>query len=356
MEGTTHAAAVRQTAQTWIARHPLANFIVLAYAITWTAWLGLSQVDLGVVNAFGVIGAAGPALAAMIVSACVQPESSGAFEVKRRQLFTVIGLLTLGCFALRRFWLQASLVSISGRVPRPVAYPGLDTLLMDILASAVLAFILSGIHSSRLGVRSLLHSLDLCVQPVRWYWFVVALGLYPAIILLGNTVSSLIGLPRLAHQATGPWYWLLLDALFMFLYVMVGGGGLEEPGWRGFALPQLLKSYSPLRSSLILAVIWAFWHWPMFWFGYWEGGPLGVLPFVFGTVPLTILFTVIFTRTGGSLPVVIVFHTSFNITSLYLPASTLATSLWMLLILGIALWMWRFPKAFSGYTLVSFSR
>jgi hypothetical protein len=40
-------------------------------------------------------------------------------------------------------------------------------------------------------------------------------------------------------------------------------------------------------------------------------------------------------------------HASINLTDQYLPASRLATGLWMLLILVIALWMWRSPQAFS---------
>ena len=39
-------------------------------------------------------------------------------------------------------------------------------------------------------------------------------------------------------------------------------GGNEEPGWRGFALPQLLKRQSPVVASLFLGIIWAIWHIP----------------------------------------------------------------------------------------------
>jgi hypothetical protein len=141
-------------------------------------------------------------------------------------------------------------------------------------------------------------------------------------------------MPAPAPRVTGLWYWLGLDALIMFLFVMLGGGGLEEPGWRGFALPLLQRRYSPLRASLILAVIWTFWHWPLFWFGYSDGGPLGVFFFLFGVAPITLLFTAL--------------HTSINITGTYLPPSTLASSLWMLLILGVAVWMWRSPQTFSS--------
>jgi membrane protease YdiL (CAAX protease family) len=40
----------------------------------------------------------------------------------------------------------------------------------------------------------------------------------------------------------------------------------EESGWRGFLLPELNKKYSLRISSLMVAAIWIFWHFPAFFF------------------------------------------------------------------------------------------
>jgi len=337
-------SARRRTIRDQVSRHPLLAFVVLAYAISWVSWLLTYRIDLGAVNGFGIIGAAGPALAAMIVSALLRPEPSGVLAGSRWWLFGIVGILALAVMAFRRLWIAAGLVAVAGRVAGPVAYPTLTALLVDVLAAAVVACFLSGVHSSRQGVRDLVHSLNLRQSRVRWYWFVMAVGLYPVVIALGNAIAAGLGLPEPASKAAGLWYWLALDALIMFLLTLFGGGGLEEPGWRGFALPLLQKHLSPLRSSLILAVIWSFWHWPLFWFGSSGGGPLGVLLFMVGVAPVAILFTAVFNRSGGSLPIVILLHTSINITPIFVPASTVASGLWMLLILGVAFWMWHRPS------------
>jgi membrane protease YdiL (CAAX protease family) len=341
MAELTHPSTRLVTIRDQVVRHPLAAFIILAYAITWPGWF-LSRIDLGVVNGFGVIGSAGPALAAMIVSALLRPEPSGVPAGKRWRLFGIIGIVTLALMAVRRLWITPEWSAVAGNVTTAAAYPSIIAMVVDVLAAAVVALCLSGILSPRQGVRDLLHSLDPRSQPVRWYWWVIALGLYPGFIALGNAISALLGIQPAAPGATGLGYWLLLDVLLTYVVLLFHGGGLEEPGWRGFALPLLQRRYSPLRSSLILAVLWAFWHWPVL-----QGGLLGMVMYlVLVVAPLAILFTAVFGWTRGSLPIAMLLHVSINVSPIFLPESSLATNLWLLLIVGLAFWMWRSPRRF----------
>ena len=66
-------------------------------------------------------------------------------------------------------------------------------------------------------------------------------------------------------------------------------GGLEEPGWRGFALPRLEQRYTPVRATVLLGVVWGLWHLPV--------APLAIVV----TVPLAFFYTWLFNRTGSAL-------------------------------------------------------
>lgn len=333
-----------------VARHPLVTFVVLAYMISWISWHLVRLLDMGSVNGFSIIAGAGPALSATVVSAILRPEGSGISKEKRWRLFGMIWIGYLCFLAVRRFWAAAGLTTLESAAVTDAVYPHLEAFLLDALASAMVAFFHAGVYSRWEGVRDFMRSFNLRDRRVRWYWYIFVAGSYPAVVAIGNLISASLGQPTPAMRATGAWYWLVFDVILWYAAVILGGGGLEEPGWRGFALPQLQKRYSPIHSSLILAVIWAFWHWPMFWLGYYGGGPFGVFFHVLGVVPIALLLTAVFNLTRGSIPIAMILHASINTTPVFMPASTIATSIWMLLILAVALWMWRSPKTFLPRT------
>jgi membrane protease YdiL (CAAX protease family) len=90
----------------------------------------------------------------------------------------------------------------------------------------------------------------------RWYLAasllpVLVVGLASvAIVLLGTTAGPTVLSGRLS---------LVLES---HVFVALIGGGNEEPGWRGFALPRLEERYAPVPATLVLGVVRAFWHLP----------------------------------------------------------------------------------------------
>ena len=94
---------------------------------------------------------------------------------------------------------------------------------------------------------------------------------------------------------------------FLFIFLFIGLG--EEPGWRGFALPQLQKKYSPLIASLIVAPVWALWHLPLV--GNEFPWPI-VFAFLLSLFGATFMLTWLFNRTDGSVFLPMLFHAAVN--------------------------------------------
>jgi uncharacterized protein len=85
----------------------------------------------------------------------------------------------------------------------------------------------------------------------------------PIVVLGGSTCAAWIlpelwGTPRVSIRLsflTSP-----LDLLLIALFV----GSQEELGWRGYILDPLEERLGPWLGNLVLGVIWALWHLPLF--------------------------------------------------------------------------------------------
>jgi len=354
MTGSVQTPPENKKVRTWITVHRLLVFLILTVLISWIGWTLSDKIDLGLANGFGVIGSAGPALAAIIVSVFQKPEPSGIPGGKRWRLFGIISFLAMVVMVARRLWVTPEWLLVANTEFKSATYPSLLAVLVDAIAALVVGLILSGVFSSRVGVCELLHSLGQPIKTVKWYWWLIAVGLCPFVFLLSKIISSVFGMtPPLAIGASS-WSVIVLDMLLAFLYLLIGGGGLEEPGWRGYALTSLQRRFGPISSSLILTVIWGLWHIPFFvWIGGGvQGGFLGIglnllIYLVTDIFPTVIIFTAIYNCTGGSLPIVMILHGCINTTfNMIQPIPILFTYIWFLLGLIVLLWMWRSPQTF----------
>ena len=91
----------------------------------------------------------------------------------------------------------------------------------------------------------------------------------------------------------------------------------------------LQRRYSPLTAMLVLAVIWAGWHLPMFlvvsnFRGFSAGTTVGWL---LGLTAGSIVLGWLFNRSGGSVALVAVWHACFNMVSATAAAGGLAAAI-----------------------------
>jgi uncharacterized protein len=142
-------------------------------------------------------------------------------------------------------------------------------------------------------------------------WWAVAMG-------TGVAISLGIAVIQYANAAPGTFKWTpgqfgVLPPLAWFLAAMFtdGGGCGEELGWRGFALPYLQARYSPLKSALVLGVMWSAWHWSTVVLNYLDNLQAlfpYLITFTMFCIALTIVMTFFSNKLGGSALVAVMLH------------------------------------------------
>jgi membrane protease YdiL (CAAX protease family) len=142
----------------------------------------------------------------------------------------------------------------------------------------------------------------------RWY----SIALLGPVVLSGIAYALWLATGGSPPPAEALAQWRLIPPFFLYI-ALVGGGVDEELGWRGYALPRLQQRYGALVASVILGVVWAGWHIPA-WFTPGSGQDVISFPvFVVSVVAASILLTALYNSTGGSLPMVILAHTVFDL-------------------------------------------
>jgi uncharacterized protein len=190
-------------------------------------------------------------------------------------------------------------------IPRPLL--ALAIAAATFLGPTLSAFIMTGITEGRIGIRRLLRRYVLWRVEFRWYLFVLLV--IPAIEVLGAIV-----VPGVLGSFQSLTLTLVLTYPVAFVSTFILGGPLgEEPGWRGFALPRLQPLHGPLVGSVILGILWALWHLPLFWSGVWTPPTIpNIVMFILMITALTIIMTWVFNNAKGSLLITMLMHASFN--------------------------------------------
>ena len=233
-----------------ITRHPLLAFFALAYGLSWLAWI--PYVLSG--NGIGVLPFTFPAL------------------LGTSQLLGVL----------------------------PGAY----------LGPVTAALVVTALAEGRAGLRAWRGRLFRF--RVGWRWYAGVLVVVPVSILATTFV-----LPG-AWEALRPVSLVLLLTYVPMLVVQIFTTALaEEPGWRDFALPRLQARLGAVPGTVLLGLLWGGWHLPLFlteWGGWPHVSWTQPVLFIASCVPLSLVMTWVFNRTGQSLPLVMLLHAGINST------------------------------------------
>ena len=150
--------------------------------------------------------------------------------------------------------------------------------------------------------------------PARLYG--IALLAPPIVCLAAVGLTEALGVRGLEYNDPAQLY-LVVPA---FVAVLMLGGPLgEEPGWRGVLQPALGRWFSPCRAGLLVGVVWAAWHLPLFAM---PGTPQAQVPigvYVAFTIGLGVIYGWLADRSGHSVPVAVLLHASSNTAAGVLP-------------------------------------
>ncbi len=225
-------------------------------------------------------------------------------------LFLILTLgLMLGSWGVMAIW------QIPGASTDPKAVPaspvGLILLFVGGLSPSIAGIITTWRVMGRAGLRDLWRSATQFALGWKAYALillipVLEIGLRAAIrTVQGGAVgqSALIAEP--------------LSLIGFTVQIFLLGPISEEFGWRGFALGRLLSRSSASRASLLLGLVWSFWHLPLFFipntaqqgFGAWLPE---FLIFLVSVTSSAFLYTWLYLQTNGSLWSAIMLHFTAN--------------------------------------------
>jgi hypothetical protein len=188
----------------------------------------------------------------------------------------------------------------------------------------------------------------------RWYG-------YTFLIVVAGTAGQLTINKLLGNTFNGH---LFLAQLSSFLPLLIIGPLSEEIGWRGYALERLQARWNGLTSSLIVGLVWALWHLPLFMMvgtSYHELGD----PFIGLLIKMmacSIIYTWLYNKTTKSLWSAILFHWLYTYAAQVLSSGVTRSPLynWLeclpyVVMAAIVVLIWKpqtlsRPRKTSGYT------
>src|SRR5438034_389991 len=142
---------------------------------------------------------------------------------------------------------------------------------------------------------------------IRWYAaalvapIVIQTTILSIHVLKGGTVPNLFDASR----------WLGTPLTFI-LVLLIGGPSGEEFGWRGFLLQRVQPILGMLKASVVIGVVSAVWHLPLFLIPITAQSHLPFGLFVVRTIALSIISTWLYNGSRRSLLLVLLFHASLN--------------------------------------------
>jgi len=188
-----------------------------------------------------------------------------------------------------------------------VAFPtplGNALVLFGAYAPAMVAIAVTARTGGARGVRALLERIVPHGVRARWYVFAVAyiLVIRLVVIVVHRLVTG--GWPR-----TGPDpLWTMPFAIAISTPFQAG----EELGWRGYALPRMAARLGFGGAALLLGLIWAVWHLPLFFVVGSDTYGQSFIVYALQVIAVSVAMGWLYAHTRGRLLPLMLMHAAIN--------------------------------------------
>ncbi|MCK6648695.1 MAG: CPBP family intramembrane metalloprotease [Bacteroidia bacterium] len=300
-------------------------------------------------------------------------------------------------YALLIFFILSLLISWAGWIPYAASKAGLlnlnipsEIIWLAEFGPTISAIVITLLIFDKADKKSLLKRLLIWKTGIKWYFFAILVT--PILIMASIGIDILFFKTTYDFSLLSQWDINFINRTeaftpsmgiitqlvsfmhtgtfatgLVFLVLALTNGGLsEEIGWRGFALSKLQgKPYNFLVSSLIVAFLWAFWHtgtlfWQTVFTSTFSEGISFAATYLFQylllVIPLSVLYTVLYNGTNGSILLSIILHAFYNISiSIFatalsnFPMIIFVVLLWIVAIL-LTIILWKKSKYNKIYT------
>ena len=146
----------------------------------------------------------------------------------------------------------------------------------------------------------------------HWRYYLLACLLMPVSILAAMAVSLLFGYSSSQFVVTG--HYTFSSGIFPVWFLLIMAPTIEELAWHSYGTDCLRSRMNLMSASLLFAVYWAVWHFPLAGIkGYYHAnvmleGWVYSLNFVISIIPFVIIMNWLYYKTDRNILVAIVFH------------------------------------------------
>jgi membrane protease YdiL (CAAX protease family) len=202
---------------------------------------------------------------------------------------------------------------------------------VSVIAPICAALVLTYRKDGGIGVKKLLkRSFDYKrVKNKKWFW--------PTLLLMPILFSLVLGVSYLFDQELTAAQMPLIAAPIAFILFFFTAL-TEEVGWMGYAFEPMRNRWGLIKSTLFLGIIWGLWHIPLYIFAF-PNPELMIAQFI-GVIALRVLLVWLYSNTGNSVFIVILFHAMYNVCMVVIPVNFVGNTIIFSIGAALILYFW----------------